>query len=290
MKRKALFNFLQLILSCVTCSIAVNCIAIPNGFAVTGVTGLAMAIEKLTGLHYALIAYMITGVIIVGVILKMGLQEVTSILLLSALYPAVLYVVNILPFKIIFPDKLIAAAAYGLLCGAGAGIAYRIGFSYGGTDTLGKLLKHTIFKWIPLKTILFGIEVFVLAFMLLVFDFDNVVYAFIGQLFYIYSMNHIIFNIGPKLYEIQIVGNQLDHIEWFIIHDIKKTSTIHSVIGGYSGKPQKQIDLVCTSRDYLHLKEFIKFHKTECFIKVYPLMHVFGQNKDFLNIEEEQGD
>ena len=287
MKKQALFNLLQLILSCITCSIAVNCIAIPNGFVVTGVTGVAMVIEKLSGLHYAIAAYLITGVIILGVIIKMGLQEVTSILLLSVLYPAVLYVTSMMPFQIIFPDKLIAAAAYGLLCGAGAGIAYRIGFSYGGTDTLGKLLKHTIFKLIPLKSILLGIEVCILSSMLLVFDFNNVVYAFIGQLFYVYSMNHIIFNIGPKLYEVQIIGNNLEHIEWFIIHDIQKTMTIHNVTGGYSGRDQKQIDLVCTSRDYLHLKEFIKYRKTECFIKVFPLMHVFGQNKDFLKIEEE---
>lgn len=290
MKKKAFFNFLQLLLSCITCSIAVNCIAIPNGFVVTGVTGLSMAIEKLTGLHYAFISYIITGIIILGVIVKMGLQEVTSILLLSILYPGILYIVSLLPFHVIFPDKLIAAAAYGLLCGAGAGIAYRIGFSYGGTDTLGKLLKHTILKMIPLKTILLSIEVFVLIFMLFVFDFNNIVYAFIGQLFYVYSMNHIIFNLGPKLYEIQIIGNDLDHIKWFIINKLSKTITIHNVTGGYSGKSQLQIDLVCTSRDYFNLKNFIRFHQTDCFIKVYPLMHVFGQNKDFLNIEEEMND
>ena len=40
---------LNMVLSCVICSIAVNWIALPNGFVVTGITGLAMTAETFTG-------------------------------------------------------------------------------------------------------------------------------------------------------------------------------------------------------------------------------------------------
>ena len=51
---KALTN---MVLSCVLCSIAVNWVALPNGFVVTGITGLSMAAAQFTGVNYALIYY-----------------------------------------------------------------------------------------------------------------------------------------------------------------------------------------------------------------------------------------
>ena len=42
---KALTN---MVLSCVLCSIAVNWVALPNGFVVTGITGLSMAAAQFT--------------------------------------------------------------------------------------------------------------------------------------------------------------------------------------------------------------------------------------------------
>ena len=34
----------------------------------------------------------------------------------------------------------------GVVYGAGAGLTYRMGYSYGGTDTLSKILKQKVFK------------------------------------------------------------------------------------------------------------------------------------------------
>ena len=47
------------------------------------------------------------------------------------------------------------------------------------------------------------------------------------------------------------------------------------------------MDLVCTSKEYVRLRDFIKYNNIECFIKVFPVIHVFGQDKDFRNIGED---
>ena len=60
---------LNMVLSCVICSIAVNWIALPNGFVVTGITGLAMTAETFTGINYALIYYGLTLAILYEVFL-----------------------------------------------------------------------------------------------------------------------------------------------------------------------------------------------------------------------------
>ena len=188
---------LNMVLSCVICSIAVNWIALPNGFVVTGITGLAMTAETFTGINYALIYYGLTLAIFTAVTL--GYKEVSSILFLSILYPLVLWVLNHVQVEIILKEKLIAVMFFGVVYGAGAGLTYRMGYSYGGTDTLSKILKQKVFKAAELKNLLLCLDAVIMLIMLSAFSLDTVAYAFVGQLLYVSCMNHVIFNLGPKL-------------------------------------------------------------------------------------------
>ena len=71
-------------------------------------------------------------------------------------------------------------------------------------------------------------------------------------------MNYVIFNMGPKLYEIQIVCENSRAIESFVIHEIHKSATLSQVTGSYSGLTKTQVDCVCNSREYVQLREFIR--------------------------------
>ena len=278
---------LNMVLSCVICSIAVNWIALPNGFVVTGITGLAMTAETFTGINYALIYYGLTLAILLFTAVTLGYKEVSSILFLSILYPLVLWVLNHVQVEIILKEKLIAVMFFGVVYGAGAGLTYRMGYSYGGTDTLSKILKQKVFKAAELKNLLLCLDAVIMLIMLSAFSLDTVAYAFVGQLLYVSCMNHVIFNLGPKLYEVEIICDQPQEIERFIIQDIHKSATIDQVTVSYSGQPKTQLDCVCTSREYVRLREFIRDGGYDCFIKVYPLTHVFGHNKDFHHLDDD---
>ena len=69
-----------MILSCVLCSIAVNWVALPNGFPVTGIAGISMVLENWTGINYAIIYYGITLLILAATFFVLGIAEVRSIL------------------------------------------------------------------------------------------------------------------------------------------------------------------------------------------------------------------
>lgn len=282
--QKSILDMMVLIIGCISCSIAVNWVAIPNGFVATGLTGLAMAISTLTNVHFALIQYLLLGSVLLGTYIIMGTKEVRGIILLTILYPAVLWAMNYIPCQIIFKEKLIAVAVYGFLLGVGTGLCYRRGFSYGGTDTIAKIFKHAIMRNIPLKGIIIGIDFVILTFMLSIYNLDVVAYAFVGQLIYAVSMNYIIFVGGQKLYQIQIICDETKEFEDYIINNIKKTATIHDVVGAYSKCNKKQIDFICTSREYIKFKEFIRMQNRDCFIRMFQLMYVYGRNHDFMNI------
>ncbi len=287
MKKISFTALVSMVLSCVICSIAVNWVALPNGFVVTGITGLAMTAQAFTGVNYALIYYGLMLLILVLTFVMLGYREVSNILFLSFLYPLVLWVLNHWTVEIILKEKLIAAMLFGVIYGVGAGITYRLGYSYGGTDTMAKILKTKALKAVELKHILLALDGIIMAVMLLRFSLDVVAYALVGQIIYVNSMNYVIFNMGPKLYEIQIVCENSKAIESFVIHEIHKSATLSQVTGSYSGQTKTQVDCVCNSREYVQLREFIRDQGVDCFIKVFPLTHVFGQNKDFHRLSDE---
>lgn len=287
MKKISFKDLVSMVLSCVICSIAVNWVALPNGFVVTGITGLAMTAQAVTGINYALIYYGLMLLILVLTFVALGYREVSNILFLSFLYPLVLWVLNHWTVEIILKEKLIAVMFFGVIYGVGAGITYRLGYSYGGTDTLAKILKTKVLKGVELKNILLALDGMIMAVMLLRFSLDVVAYALVGQIIYVNSMNYVIFNMGPKLYEIQIVCENSKAIESFVIHEIHKSATLSQVTGSYSGLTKTQVDCVCNSREYVQLREFIRDQGGDCFIKVFPLTHVFGQNKDFHRLSDQ---
>lgn len=287
MKKISFKDLVSMVLSCVICSIAVNWVALPNGFVVTGITGLAMTAQAVTGINYALIYYGLMLLILVLTFVALGYREVSNILFLSFLYPLVLWVLNHWTVEIILKEKLIAVMFFGVIYGVGAGITYRLGYSYGGTDTLAKILKTKVLKAVELKHILLALDGIIMAVMLLRFSLDVVAYALVGQIIYVNSMNYVIFNMGPKLYEIQIVCENSKAIEAFVIHEIHKSATLSQVTGSYSGQTKTQVDCVCNSREYVQLREFIRDQGVDCFIKVFPLTHVFGQNKDFHRLSDQ---
>ena len=287
MKKISFTALVSMVLSCVICSIAVNWVALPNGFVVTGITGLAMTAQAFTGINYALIYYGLMLLILVLTFVMLGYREVSNILFLSFLYPLVLWVLNHWTVEIILKEKLIAVMFFGVIYGGGAGITYRLVYSYGGTDTLAKILKTKVLKAVELKHILLALDGIIMAVMLLRFSLDVVAYALVGQIIYVNSMNYVIFNMGPKLYEIQIVCENSKAIESFVIHEIHKSATLSQVTGSYSGQTKTQVDCVCNSREYVQLREFIRDQGVDCFIKVFPLTHVFGQNKDFHRLSDE---
>lgn len=285
--KKIKHTYVPLLFSCIMCSIAVNWVAVPNEFAVTGVTGLAMTVQKLTGIHYAAVSYFIALLILVAALIVLGRGEISNIIFLSILYPAVLWAVSHVRLAVVFEEKLIAVALFGLIYGVGSGIAYRIGFSYGGMDTLGKILRKSVFKTWELRTIMLLADSVIMLIMLSAYSLDSLAYSFVGQLIFVNSMNYVIFNWGPKMYEIQIVSDWTEDIESFVIQNIQKSLTLHTVKGGFSGENKVQMDCVCTSAEYIKLKEFITRNDHDCFIRVIPLMYVFGKHADFHKLADE---
>ena len=275
------------ILSCVLCSAGLNWVALPNGFPATGIAGLSMVLAHFTGQNYTVMYYLITLLILGATLLVLGKDEVKSILFLSVLYPAILWLLNRVTVEIVFQERLIAVALFGVLYGAGSGIVLRIGFSYGGLDTSSKILKRLLLPTMELRNVMLLIDGGIMLLMLTTYSFETLVYAFLGQLVTVNVMNYVLFHMGPKLYDVQIVANRQEEIRTYMIETLHKTMSSHPITGAYTGAGKIEMDCVCTSKEYIRLRAFLVEQEIDCFVKVMPLMHVFGTNRDFEKLSDE---
>ena len=287
-KRSRVLTLFYMVLSCVLCSIAVNWVALPNGFVVTGLTGLSMTAASFVGVNYALIFYGLTLLMLLCTFLTLGYKEVSNIIFLSVLYPLVLWVLNHVQVEIILQEKLIAVMLFGVIYGVGAGMTYRLGYSYGGTDTLAKILKKKVFRAAELKNIMLVLEGTIMVVMLSAFSLDVVAYAFVGQIIYINCMNYMVFNLGPKLYEVEII---CDHPggDRALYHRRDPQERHHRpghrrlLQGGQDPSWTACAPPGSTSSSGSSCGD----QGYDCFIKVYPLTHVFGHNKDFHRLDDD---
>lgn len=100
-EKSPVFKGFLLVIGCLCCSIATNWIMIPNGLATPGITGISMTVEKFTGINYALIYYAITILILIVTWMTLGKRDVSNIVILSILYPMVLWVLSFIDIQII---------------------------------------------------------------------------------------------------------------------------------------------------------------------------------------------
>lgn len=274
----------MLSLSCLACGTAINWILLPNGFVSTGTLGLALVLSKFAALNYTIIYYGISVLIVVAASIILGKKEFFNIIFISLLYPVVLLVTQFVDVSIIFQDKLVAILSFGFLYGIGGGISYRLGYSYGATDTLGKILKATVMKSVSLKVILMTLDVIICGVLYAAYGLDIAMYAIIGQLVYVNVMNYVAFNIGMKLYNIHIISEKSEEIQAYILTELKRGVTLYHAVGGYTQEAKMKLECACNPRQFFILKRFIQETDPTAFIQVFPIVCVIGDGHNFYKI------
>lgn len=145
--KKKVFDYIIIYTGCFIQAFSITCILKPNNLTVGGITGLALTIDKFTGINYTYLYYSICLLILVCARIFLGMKEVKKIILLSTTYPIILIVMNHFKFNFLAdtPDKILICIYYGIFMGIGTGMVLKKGFSQGSSDTVAKILHKNIF-------------------------------------------------------------------------------------------------------------------------------------------------
>jgi uncharacterized membrane-anchored protein YitT (DUF2179 family) len=152
-------DWIFIIAGCALGAFSSICIMIPNGLTSGGITGLCRILQETTGINFSILYYCCAFLILVICGILLGIGEARKILLLTILYPGFLFLFEQFDITLLEEKDVILAAIYcGVFAGASTGLIFTRGYSFGGTDTIAKIIKKKLLPQMGISKILLVID------------------------------------------------------------------------------------------------------------------------------------
>ncbi|HHZ01783.1 MAG TPA: YitT family protein [Tissierellia bacterium] len=285
--KKILFDTFYLTVGCLVTAFSVNYILKPNGLITSGITGLSIVLEKYLHINYSFIYYIATFIILFITWLLMGKKEIMKIIFLSILYPTVLLVMQNFQFKFIENDLLLATIYFSIFYGIGVGMILRKGFSFGGTDTIARMLNKKLFPSINVSYIMLVLDGMVIITAAFTFGRNIALYSIISQFIVTKICDNIMFGFGTKLYKLEIISTKYDEISNYIMYELGRGVTLFKIKGAYTNEEKIQLESICSPHETVLIQKLIKEIDPSAFVKVLPVARVWGRGRRFVDISSE---
>lgn len=278
--RKRIREYLMITAGSCVYGISISLFLDPNNLAPGGVTGIAIILNRLTGLPTG------TGMLLINVpILAAGLWKFGLRFLVSTIYATFLCsaFTNLFSgFGAVTGEPLLASLAGGGLLAIGLGMVFKAGATTGGTDIIVKFLR---LKYKHLKTgkLFLATDALVVAASLLVFhDVNTAMYAMIAVM-----VNSRVFDVvlygGDEARLIYIISDRAERIADRLMQELDIGVTFLQGKGGYSSQPKDVI--MCVMRNTLApgAEEIVKEEDPLAFMIVSGATEIYGEGyKDIL--------
>lgn len=272
--RQRIKDYLVITFASAVYAVAVSLFLDPNSLAPGGVTGIAIILNRLTGLETGTWVLFINIPIIALGTWKLGWRFILSTgycTLISSLF------INLLsPFCAVTEDLLLAAVAGGCLMAVGLGLVFKSGATTGGTDIIVKLLR---IRFPQLKTgfLFFVTDAVIVAASGIVFkNVDVALYAGI-----VIAINSLLMDVvlygrdGAKL--VFIISDKHENITKRILEELDIGVTYISGSGAYSGKEKNVIMCVMKKQISPRAEAIVREENPLAFMIVTSATEIFGE-------------
>lgn len=281
------FDIIIVTIGCVLTAFAITSILKPNGLVTGGITGISIIMEKFIFIKYTYIYYALSIFILIASWLTMGQREALKIITLSISFPLILILLENFKYTFIQNDMMLASVYFGVIYGVGIGLVFKRGFSFGGTDTVAKILQRKIFSFVTISQVLLTIDGFIIAISAVVYGKNIALYAIISQVITTKVIDAVLFGFTAKKVQIEIISDRYADITAYILHKVVRGVTSYEVKGGYKNKQRLKLQTICSPREAVLIKKYIATIDSEAFIHVLPIISVWGNGVGFDKLKDE---
>ncbi len=234
------------LIGCVLYSIGVNSLSIPNSIAQSGITGLAVIINHLTGFPVGTANLIMNIPLLILMWIFLGKKLVARTLWVTVILSTALDLTALIPFTYA-GDSLLAAIFCGLLQGTGLGMIMITGATSGGTDIVGRLV-HKKWPHITVGTVVMIADALVVATGMLVFrSIESGLYAIVMIFVSTKVIDTLIYGTGNGKM-LMIVTDKADEVSQAIVHSSPRGVSIIPAKGAYTGTDKNV--LLCVARKH----------------------------------------
>lgn len=254
---------------------AVAAFILPNGLALSGGTGLAVAANYWFKIPISVFVLVFNVIMFIIGAAVLGKKFAFTTAISTFYYPFILDVFQkLIGDRIITNDVFLNIFFGGLLIGISLGIVVRAGASTGGTD-IPPLVINKLFG-ISVPVGMYGIGCIILAIQLLFREVDVVLYGFVMIMIYTLVLDKIMV-LGKQRIQLQIISSKPDEIKEAIINKVGRGVTLLYGETGYMGDQCRMIISVVSNRQLLKTERLIKSIDPESFVIINSVREVAGK-------------
>lgn len=263
-------------------------ILIPNGLTSGGITGMVRIIQGFVDIDFSILYYAFALAILIICAILLGLKEARKILLLTILYPSILFVFEQFDFSLLEEKDLFLAAIYcGVLGGICSGLVFTRGYSFGGTDTVAKIIQKKAMPHVGLSQILLVIDACVIIGSGFLFGRNIALYALVTQVIFSKTVDYVMYGFDTKAVQLEIITSKHDEVADYIMNDINRGVTNVTVTGEYTKIAREKIVTICSPRESMLIKKFVAKKDPDAFVTVIHVDTVWGNGEGFNDILKE---
>ena len=278
-----------LLVACGIGAFATVGVMIPNGLTSGGLTGIVRIVQNYISLDFSVLYYGGSILILIVVAVFMGLKEFRKILLLTILYPAVLFLFEKLDFRLLEQkDVLLAAVFCGVFSGICVGLVFWRGYSFSGTDAIAKILRKKFFPQYSLSKMLLAMDGMIIVVSAFIFGRNIALYALITQVIISRMVDVVMYGFETKIVRLEIITAESAEVSRYVMEDIGRGVSSMQITGEYTKNQYVQLSVMCSPRESILIKRKVAAIDKRALLTVLPVETVWGAGEGFQDIEKDQ--
>lgn len=283
--KKAFVDFFLVLVGCTLSAFSTVSIMLPYELSCGGLTGICRILQSFIPINFSYLYYIGALGILLLCLFTLGMREARKIVLLSILYPTIVMILELANIKLLEEtDVFLAAIYFGVINGIGTGLILSRGFSFGGTDTLAKILKKKIFKNSGISQILLAIDAAIILGSGFVFGRNIALYALISQVIFTKCIDMMMFGFDTKIVQLEILTVSHREVADYIMNEIGRGVTNVTVTGEYSQLRRDKIVTLCSPRESVLIRKFVANLDKDAFVTIIHVDTVWGKGVGFSDI------
>lgn len=256
-------------------ALAVKLFLLPSGLITGGTTGIALVINKLTGLPISSFVLIFNLLMLILGFLVLGKQFAATTIVSTFAYPLCLKLLDRFAGNLILTQDLLLCAVFsGIGIGLSLGIVIRAGASTGGMDIPPLILHKTLH--IPISASMYTFDIIILLLQAIFFPAERVLYGIILVLIYTMVLDKFLL-MGTTRTEVKIISQKSEEIRDAILTQLDRGVTLLEGEGGYLRQKQKVLLIIVSNRELPQMKKKILSIDPESFIIVGHVSEVRGR-------------
>lgn len=272
--KRVLFVYAVITAASVLYGIGVSLFLDPNNLAPGGATGIAVILNRLTGVETGTLYFMINIPIVLLGIWKFGWKFFVSTA--YAVFVSSIFTNFFAKFPAVTDDPLLAALAGSVVVAIGIGLIFKVGATTGGTDIIIKILRLK-YKHIRTGVLFFVTDFIIVSTSGLIFrNFNTVLYAMIAVVLTGRVLDIVLYG-ADEARLIYVISSQPEKIAGRLLDEVDSGVTYLNGEGGYSNEKKKVIMCVTKKQQAPRLEEIVKQEDPSAFLIVTSANEIYGE-------------